>query len=139
MSDRVKVRNVTTYDIGLATMNGFGYNIKPGLFVLMSRDDVEYNMALAPSMFEPPARLVVEDEELSMQVGITDTQHATYTDAELEKVLKGSAQKLKAFLEENREHDHIMERIIQMAQKADLPGSKLKIFQDMFPQREFID
>jgi hypothetical protein len=139
MADRVRVRNTTNYDIGLVTMNGFGYNIKPGMFIMMNREDVEYCMALAPRLFVAPARLVVEDVELSQVVGIEDPKVATFTDADLEKVLKGNANKLKAFLEENQEQEHIIERIARMAKKADLPASKIKVLQDFLPQRDFID
>ena len=138
MTERVRVRNTTTYDIGLMTMNGFGYNIKPGLFIMMNRDDVEYNMALAPSLFTPPARLVVEDEELNHLAGIEEAKTATYTDAELEKVLKGAAPKLKSFLDENKLNEHIIERVARMAEKMDLPASKIKVLQEVLPQRNFV-
>lgn len=139
MADRVRVRNTTKYDIGLVTMNGFGYNIKPGLFMMMNRDDVEYNMALAPMLFEAPARLVVEDVELSQIVGIEDPKTATPTDAELNKILKGSAAKLKDYLEENKRNEHILERIAALAKQADLPASKIRVMQEALPQRDFVE
>lgn len=139
MADRVRVRNTTKYDIGLVTMNGFGYNIKAGLFMMMNRDDVEYNMALAPTLFEAPARLVVEDVELSQIVGIEDPKTATPTDAELNKVLKGSAAKLKDYLEENKRNEHILERIAALAKQADLPASKIRVMQEALPQRDFVE
>ena len=139
MNERVRVRNTTKYDIGLVTMNGLGYNIKPGLFVMMNRDDVEYNMALAPSLFREPAQLVVEDEELSQAAGIEDFKKAAYTEADLEKVLKGSANKLKTFLEENQENRHVLEGIAQLAMKADLPASKIRVLQEAMPNRDFME
>lgn len=139
MADRVRVRNTTKYDIGLVTMNGFGYNIKAGLFMMMNRDDVEYNMALAPTLFEAPARLVVEDVELSQIVGIEDPKTATPTDAELNKILKGSAAKLKDYLEENKRNEHILERIAALAKQADLPASKIRVMQEALPQRDFVE
>ena len=139
MADRVRVRNTTKYDIGLVTMNGFGYNIKAGLFMMMNRDDVEYNMALAPKLFEAPARLVVEDVELSQIVGIEDPKTATPTDAELNKILKGSAAKLKDYLEENKRNEHILERIAALAKQADLPASKIRVMQEALPQRDFVE
>lgn len=139
MADRVRVRNTTKYDIGLTTMNGFGYNIKSGLFMMMNRDDVEYNMALAPMLFEAPARLVVEDVELSQIVGIEDPKTATPTDAELNKILKGSAAKLKDYLEENKRNEHILERIAALAKQADLPASKIRVMQEALPQRDFVE
>lgn len=139
MAERVRVRNTTKYDIGLTTQNGVGYNIKPGLFVTMNRDDVEYNMGLAPKLFEKPAMLVVEDEELSQIVGIDDVAHATYTDAELDKVLKGTANKLKAFIDENRQNMHIIERLAGIAEKMDLPASKIRVLKEVLPHRDFVE
>lgn len=139
MADRVRVRNATKYDIGLTTMTGFGYNIKPGLFIIMNREDVEYNMALAPRLFEAPARLVVEDVELSQAVGIDDPKAATPSDQELLKILKGNAGKLKDYIEKNRMNEHILERLAGLAKDADLPASKIKVMQDALPQRDFIN
>ena len=139
MADRVRVRNATKYDIGLVTMTGFGYNIKPGLFIMMNRDDVEYNMALAPRLFEAPARLVVEDVELAQVVGIEDPKAATPSDEDLTKILKGSAAKLKDYIEKNKENEHILERLAGLAKKADLPASKIKVMQEALPQRDFIN
>lgn len=139
MAERVRVRNTTNYDIGLMTMNGFGYNIKPGSFIAMNRDDVEYCMSIAPRLFTPPSRLVVEDEELSQIVGINNYKEATYSDADLQKVLKGTAAKLKEFLEKNREEEHIVERICRMAKTSDLAASKIKVLQEFLPQRDFMD
>ena len=139
MSDRVRVRNATKYDIGLTTMNGFGYNIKAGFFIMMNREDVEYNMALAPRLFEAPARLVVEDAELSQMVGIEDVETATYTDADLEKLLRGKPQELKAFMEKNLNNEHILERIAGLAKKLDLPASKIRVMQEALPQRDFVE
>lgn len=139
MADRVRVRNTTTYDIGLTTMTGFGYNIKPGLFIVMNREDVEYCMALAPRLFEAPARLVVEDAELSQVVGIDDVKQATPSDAELTKILKGSASKLKEYIEKNKANEHILERLARLAKAADLPASKIKVMQEALPQRDFIN
>lgn len=139
MADRVRVRNATKYDIGLTTMTGFGYNIKPGLFIMMNREDVEYNMALAPKLFEAPARLVVEDAELSQVVGIEDPKEATPTDADLIKVLKGNANRLKEYIDTNKENEHILERLAVLAKEADLPASKIKVLQDALPQRDFIN
>lgn len=139
MADRVRVRNATKYDIGLTTMNGFGYNIKPGLFIMMNREDVEYNMALAPRLFEAPARLVIEDVELSQIVGIENPKEATPSDADLAKVLKGSASKLKDYVVANKQNEHILERLAGLAKEADLPASKIKVMQEALPQRDFIN
>lgn len=139
MTEKVRVRNTAPYDIGVMGLNGIGYNIKSGLFILMNREDVEYNMALAPKLFEKPAMLVVEDEELSMNMGIDDVKTATYTDADLEKAIKSSASKFREFLQENSENKHILERVAKIVKKMDLPASKIRALQEVLPHRDFVN
>lgn len=139
MTERVRVRNATKFDIGLVSQTGLGYNIKAGLFITMNRDDVEYNMALAPKLFEKPAMLIVEDEDLSQSVGIEDYNKATYSEADIEKILKGTTAKLKAFVDENKEHHHIIEMLATASEKMDLPTSKVKILKEVLPFRDFVE
>lgn len=137
MTDKVKIRNTTTYDIGLKALNGIEYNIKPGLFARMDRDDVEYNMSLAPSLFQAPAQLVVEDEELNDMMGIDATVEIC-DKATVEKYLKGSAAKLKSWLTDNAK-PNVLEMVYIVAKTMDLPGSKIKILQEFMPNRDFIE
>lgn len=138
MADRVRVRNMTPYDIGVMTQNGLGYNIKAKLFVMLNREDVEYIMAIAPKLFAQPAQLVVEDEELTQAVGIETVKEAAYTDADIDKVLKGSVAKLKTFVEDNKKNLHILEMLCQASSDMDLPVSKVKVLQEAMPQRDFM-
>lgn len=138
MADRVRVRNMTPYDIGVMTQNGLGYNIKAKLFVMLNREDVEYIMAIAPKLFAQPAQLVVEDEELTQAVGIESVKEAAYTDADIDKVLKGSVAKLKTFVEDNKKNLHVLEMLCQASSDMDLPVSKVKVLQEAMPQRDFM-
>lgn len=138
MTERVRVRNVTTYNVGLKGQNGIEYNIKAGTFQTMNREDVEYNMAIAPKLFAAPARLVVEDESLNEMMGIDPTANEVIDAAVAEKYLKGSAAKLRTWLEENKE-PHVLEIVWETAQKMDLPTSKVKVLQDFVPSRNMIE
>lgn len=138
MADRVRVRNTTPYDIGVVTQNGLGYNIKAKLFMMLNREDVEYIMAIAPKLFAHPAQLVVEDEELTQAAGIETVKEAAYDDAAIEKVLKGSVAKMKAFVEENKRNLHVLEMLCQAASTMDLPVSKIKVLQEAMPHRDFM-
>ena len=82
---------------------------------------------------------MVEDAELAQVVGIEDPKAATPSDAELTKILKGNANKLKDYIEKNKENEHILERLAGLAKEADLPASKIKVMQDALPQRDFIN
>lgn len=138
MTDRVKVKNMTPYNIGLKAQNGIEYNIKPGLFITMSKEDVEYNMAIAPKLFRKPARLVVEDVALNEMMGITKEDTEVCSKEVAIKYLKGSAAKLKTFLSENNE-PHVLETVAITAKEMDLPASKITILQEFMPQRDFLN
>lgn len=138
MTERVRVRNVTTFNVGLKGQNGIEYNIKAGTFQTMNREDVEYNMAIAPKLFAAPARLVVEDESLNEMMGIDPTSNEVIDAAVAEKYLKGSAAKLRTWLEENKE-PHVLEIVWEAAQKMDLPTSKVRVLQDFVPSRNMIE
>lgn len=138
MTERVRVRNVAPYNVGLKAQNGIEYNIKAGTFQAMNREDVEYNMAIAPALFAAPARLIVEDEELNKIMGIDPTESEIVDAAVAEKYLKGSAAKLRAWLEENRE-PHVLEIVCEAAQKMDLPTSKVRILQEFVPGRNLTE
>jgi hypothetical protein len=138
MVDRIRVRNVTTYDIGLKAQNGIEYNIKPGLFQTMARDDVEYNMAMAPKLFANPAQLVVEDEQLNEMMGIDLTDREICNKETAEKYLKGSAAKLRTWLEENN-YPHVLEIVYQTATGMDLAASKIKVLQEFMPTRNLME
>lgn len=138
MTERVRVRNVTTFNVGLKAQNGIEYNIKAGTFQTMNREDVEYNMAIAPKLFSSPARLVVEDEMLNELMGIDPAANEVIDVAVAEKYLKGNAAKLRAWLEENKE-PHVLEIVWETAQKMDLPASKVKVLQDFVPSRNMLE
>ena len=138
MTERVRVRNVAPYNVGLKAQNGIEYNIKAGTFQTMNREDVEYNMAIAPALFAEPARLIVDDEELNEIMGIDPTSNEIVDAAVAEKYLKGSAAKLRAWLEENRE-PHVLEIVYEAAQKMDLPTSKVRILQEFIPARNLTE
>ena len=138
MTERVRVRNVAPYNVGLKAQNGIEYNIKAGTFQTMNREDVEYNMAIAPALFAAPARLIVEDEELNEIMGIDPTENEVVDATVAEKYLKGSAAKLRTWLEENRE-PHVLEIVCEAAQKMDLPTSKVRILQEFVPARNLTE
>ena len=135
--DRVRVRNTTLYCIGLKSQAGMEYAIKPNAFMTIPREEVEYNMAIAPKLFAAPCQLVVEDEELNQVANVDPTVEGAVVTPEIcEKYLKGTPAKLKAWLAENSQ-PHVLEQVYQMAKKMDLPVSKMKILKEAMPKRNF--
>lgn len=138
MTERVRVRNVTTFNVGLKAQNGIEYNIKPGTFQTMNREDVEYNMAIAPKLFALPPRLVVEDEDLNEMMGIEIANAEIIDNSVAEKYLKGPAAKLRAWLEDNNQ-PHVLEIVWETAKNMDLATSKVKVLQEFMPNRNMIE
>ena len=135
MNERVRVNNVTPYAIGLKSQNGIEYNIRSHAFVMMHRDDVEYNMAIAPKLFSSPVQLVVEDQGLNEIVGVDPMMENSCDKVEIEKILKGSASKIDAWLSENN-YPHVVETVFEVAKDMDLPSSKVKVLQKYMPNRD---
>lgn len=138
MSDRVRVNNVTPYAIGLKSQSGIEYNIRPHAFVVMHRDDIEYNMAIAPSLFQSPARLIVEDQDLNDIMGIVPAEETACDKEEIDKILKGSAAKIEAWLNEHNQ-PHVIESVYTAAKEMDLPASKIKVLQKFMPNRDIVE
>lgn len=135
MNERVRVNNVTPYAIGLKSQSGVEYNIRPHAFVMMHRDDVEYNMAIAPKLFASPVRLVVEDQDLNDIMGVVPTEEIACDIETIEKMLKCSASKIEAWMNDNN-YPHILETVFEVAKTMDLPASKIKVLQKFMPNRD---
>lgn len=138
MNERVRVNNVTPYAIGLKSQTGIEYNIRPRAFVVMHRDDVEYNMAIAPGLFRSPAKLIVEDQELSEIMGIVPVEETSCDKETIDKILKSSAAKIEAWLNENN-YPHVIETLLDAAKDMDLPASKIKVLQKFAPNRDIVE
>lgn len=127
MTEKVRVVNQTRYDIGLKLMNGGERNIHGGSFIILSRDDVEYVMGLAPKLFAAPCQLLVQDEVLLQDFGIAEKVEEVKIDKEeIGRKLTGSAKNLKAWLD-SIEAPFLLDIIREVADGMDLPASKQKI------------
>ena len=135
MENRIRVQNMTKYNIGIRLMNGMERNIAPGVAIQLPPDDVEYIMQLAPKLFAPPCKLKVYSEELNEIFGIAETPTTPSSDKEyIRKKLRGKTEQVKAWLSEN--HDgHMIEAICEVAKEMDLPASKMKLVEAMVPAK----
>ena len=50
--------------------------IHAGSFALLSRDDIEYLISIAPALFEGEKQLRIEDRALAVQLGVVDSEQA---------------------------------------------------------------
>ena len=127
MTDKVRVLNQTSYDIGLKLMNGAERNIHGGSFIVLSRDDVEYVMGLAPKLFVAPCQLLVQDDELLQDFGVAEKVDEVKIDREeIGRKLAGSLKSMKAWLE-TVDAPFVLDIIRQVADGMDLPASKQKV------------
>ena len=55
--EKTRVYNPRKYDIGLLLQNGSERVIHAGSFALLSRDDIEYLISIAPALFEGEKQL----------------------------------------------------------------------------------
>ena len=87
--NRAKVTNCTKHAIGVRLINGIERNIPAGGYFKLPKEDIEYNMSIAPSLFAVPCQLRVEDEELNELAGIDlSVENLTTDEAVIEKKLK---------------------------------------------------
>ena len=139
MADTVKVKNLTGYSIGLRLINGIERNIAPGTIIYIPRDDLEYNISIARSLFEAPKQLEIEDQETNEAAGLSyGEEDVVCGDEEIAKKLKGGNAALKKWISEISQ-PHILEKIYHMANELDLPVSKMKILKEKMPEHYLDD
>ena len=80
--EKTRVYNQRKYDVGLLLQNGSERVIHSGSFTLLSRDDIEYLISIAPALFEGEKQLSIEDRALAVQLGVIDSAQAEQMDAE---------------------------------------------------------
>ena len=98
--EKTRVYNPRKYDIGLLLQNGSERVIHAGSFALLSRDDIEYLISIAPALFENEKQLRIEDRALAVQLGVIDSEQAELLDAEtIQKKLGLRIGQLKAWLD----------------------------------------
>ena len=118
--EKTKVYNPRKYDIGLLLQNGSERVIHAGSFALLSRDDIDYLISIAPALFENEKQLRIEDraETIQKKLGLRIGQ-------------------LKAWLDGVSE-PYLLDAIYDVAMTMDLPASKLQLLQERMPDKEFI-
>ena len=132
---RAKVTNCTKYAIGVRLINGIERNFPAGSSLRLPKEDIEYIMSIAPSLFA----VRVEDEELNELAGIDlSVENLTTDEAVIEKKLKGPIGAMKTWIEPITQK-HMLEAIYQVAKKLDLPVSKMKILKEKMPEHYFLE
>lgn len=138
-NEKIRLVNQTRYDIGVRLMNGVERAIRAGSFTLVSKDDVEYLYSIAPSLFNRPSQLLVQEEETISELGIADSvAEATVNKEQMRKILTGKVALLKEWLDEERAPFEL-EIMAEVAKEIDLPASKMALLNKKLPGRFSID
>lgn len=136
--DRVRITNTSQHDVGLINQNGVEYNIRPGTFITLAKDDAEYMVAIAPKLFattEHAGELRVDNEEFAKDLNIAAPGDQTPADeAVIRKALGGNLAQMRKYVG-NIEDPYLIECVYQTAMKMDLPQSKMNILKEAFPQK----
>lgn len=146
MSDlRYRVKNMCRYDIGVTLPNGVSVLIPAGGFQLLTADDIAYieGICMVDKFFSK--RMLVpfnsKNEEVKLEdVGMIPMEDEAkhLTDEEITAMLKGTAKKLEAALN-NIDNPAELHAIAEMAIKLDLPASKMKLIEAKVPNMDLLE
>ena len=110
----------------------------PGSFVMLSRDEIEYLASIAPKLFESEKLLQLEDRTAAVEMGfIENAEQPVMDEDEIRKRLGQRVQIVKTWLATVQE-DYLLDAICDVADKMDLPASKLQLLQERMPERNFL-
>ena len=138
MNEKIKVYNRAKYNVGVRTINGIGYNIRPGSFIPLDEMDIEKLAAETRLFSSGILRVEEKHRDIEPEIGVIPEESPNFmTDDELHKILekKGTAgnKELRALLETVNE-PFMKQKIFDMAKELDLTASKMKIIQEAIPE-----
>lgn len=138
MSSKIRVENLRKYSIGVMLQNGMEYNIKPGGFLMLAQEDIEWIASHAPALFMEEKQLRLGDRELAVNLGfVASPEAAPLDEAAIRKKLDARTDLMKKWIN-GIEEAYLLDAVYHVAVTMDLPTSKLKILQEKMPDREFI-
>lgn len=138
MADRVRITNGSQHDVGLISQSGIEYNIRPGTFITLTREDAEYMVAIAPKLFatkEHAGELRMDDEETAKDLNlVAPGEPSPADDVVVRKALNGNMGSFRKYVAELKDQ-YLIDTVCQTAKAMDLPMSKMKVLQEAFPTK----
>lgn len=134
MADRIRITNESKHNIGLKNQGGIEYNLRPGTFITLAKDEAEYMIAIGKKMFDT-GELRIDNEEMAKDLDIlAPGDPSPASDDVIKKALNGSAKQLEKYLDTVKE-PYVIEAIYQMSKTMDLPTSKMNLIKEAFPNK----
>lgn len=141
---RYRVFNRCKYDIGVTLTSGMQVNIRPGMFQLMTDDDIMMiETSCRDKRFFSQKMLVPTDKTgkdipLEMIGIVEDKEHEHKSDEDIIAALKQPVKKFEAWLDGITDEEEL-HGIYEVAKGIDLPKSKLTILNDKMPNKDWLD
>ena len=142
---RYRVFNRCKYDIGVTLTSGMQVNIRPGMFQLMTDDDIMMiETSCRNKKFFSQKMLVPMDKtgkEIPLEmIGIVEDQSGNThkSDEEIIAALKQPIKKFETWLDSITD-DEELHGIYEVAQTLDLPKSKLISLKAKMPNKDWLD
>lgn len=138
MENKIKVYNRQKFNVGIK-LPGMrdGVNIAPGSFTYMSRDDIEYVMSQS-RLFQKGYLREEEGSSIISEFGVDVENNPNFFDDEaIRKKLGQTPKKMKEWLS-TVDSEHTMDRIYDVAMSMDLTLAKLKVLNEVMPDRNIL-
>ena len=146
MANNIKLYNPQKFNVGLKLQGQMqGLDIKPGSFVMVSEDDVNYIASISSILQRGILRIENSAEnkedvaaEVNQNLGIDTKNDPLFADdLDIRQKLGGSAKKIGEWLDSVTE-PYMLDRIYDVAMTMDLPASKLAKLREKMPERSFV-
>lgn len=136
--ESIRVYNDRKYNIGLILQNGREQVIKHASFVNMLVDEVEYQISVAPGLFEGEKQLRLSERGLATELRlIEDETQPIFDEVYIREQLNQRPNLLAKWLDGIQE-PYLLDMVYDVASAMDLPASKLKLLKERLPSKEFI-
>lgn len=138
MSEKVKVYNDRSYDIGVKLLNNQDVNIRAGSFIMMTEDDIAYveSQCVFNKKLFGTGKLRIDEKkkEVAENAGVMKSDENFHLPKdEIEKILLGNFNAMKKWLGTIEDKPLLFE-IYETAKAIDLSASKMKAIKATLPE-----
>ena len=132
---KYRVNNPLKSCIGVIYFNGIECTIHPKSFTMMTLEEIEYLASIAPKLFMGEKMLRLEDRELAAALGFIDSVDTpVFDETEIRRHLNQRVPEIQEWLN-GIEEDFLIDMVCDVADKMDLPVSKMRLLQERMPTR----